>query len=85
MQIWEESIRTYLSDCGLKKEELARMEALGNQLGAADIEMQMKAIELYLMQVETSMDELREGMKTKVRLCRLLGVMSGMLIVTLLL
>lgn len=85
VQIWEESIRTYLSDCGLKKEELARMEALGNQLGAADIEMQMKAIELYLMQVETSMDELREGMKTKVRLCRLLGVMSGMLIVTLLL
>lgn len=84
-QIWEKSIRAYLRDCGLRKEELARMEVLGGQLGAADIEMQMKAIELYLMQVGTAMDELREGMKTKVRLCRLLGVMSGMLIVTLLL
>lgn len=85
VQIWEKSIQEYLSGCGLRKEELRRMEVLGSQLGAVDIEMQMKALDLYLMQIAVSMDELREGMKTKVRLCRLLGVMSGMLIVTLLL
>lgn len=83
-QIWEKSVQRYLGDCGLPKEELRRMEALGCQIGAVDMEMQMRSLELYLMQVASSLDELREGMKTKVRLCRCLGIMSGMLIVTLL-
>ena len=57
---------------------------MGSQLGIADVEMQVKALELYLTQLSESMEDIREEIKTKVRLYHCLGVMSGMLIVILL-
>ena len=69
----------------LSQIELKRLEELGGRLGLMDIDMQVKAVELYLSGISSSIEEIREGMRTRIRLCHCLGVMSGMLIVILLL
>ena len=46
--------------------------------------MQVKLLDLYLDELSKSMDELREGMRMKIRLCRCLGVMSGIFVMILL-
>lgn len=84
-EMWRESIEDHLASSGLPKKELERLKALGNQLGLSDIEIQTRLLELYLKQLEETMNEVREGMKTKIRLCHCLGVMSGILIAVLLL
>ena len=83
--MWEESTKTFLADSGLPKEELLRLAAFGNQLGIADAEMQVKTLDLYLEEIRLSMEEMREEMRTKIRLCHCLGVMSGIFITVLLL
>lgn len=83
-EIWEKSIADNLRTCALPKAELCRLEELGGRLGLIDIEMQVKTLELYLEQLTEAMKEVRDGMRTKVRLCHCLGVMGGMFIVILL-
>ena len=73
-----------LADCGLPESELMRLKELGEQLGAADLEMQVKTLELYLTQLTDSMREKQKEMKEKVKLYHCLGVLSGILIVILL-
>ena len=82
--MWTESIEETLKASGLPEKEIQRLEEMGSQLGIADVEMQVKALELYLTQLSESMEDIREEIKTKVRLYHCLGVMSGMLIVILL-
>lgn len=84
-ELWETSIRECLTDSGLPEAELMRLTELRGRLGLADIELQVKSLELYLIQLSEAMEEARENMKTKVRLCRCLGIMSGLFIVTLML
>lgn len=83
-KVWEESVERDLADCGLPGRELMRLKELGEQLGAADLEMQVKTLELYLTQLTDSMGEIQEEMKEKVKLYHCLGVLSGILIVILL-
>ena len=52
--------------------------------GVADIEMQVKTLDLYLEEMSLSMEEMRGRMKAKVRLCHCLGVMSRIFITVLL-
>ncbi|BDF34110.1 stage III sporulation protein AB [Extibacter sp. GGCC_0201] len=82
--IWETETEAYLSVSGLPQEERRRLAALGGRLGAADMDMQVKTLELYQEQLAVSMSEKREGMRTKMRLCRCLGVMSGIFLTVLL-
>ena len=82
--IWEDTVREYLGASGLPDEELDKLINLGGQLGVADIEMQVKTLDLYLEEMSLSMEEMRGGMKAKVRLCHCLGVMSGIFITVLL-
>ncbi len=83
-QIWENGIRTYLKDSGLPEKDRCRLEELGRQLGTADLESQLRAMDLYLDELRKSMEEKREGMKTRVRLCHCLGFTSGIFITILL-
>lgn len=83
--IWENAVETHLQETKLPKKEIARLAELGNSLGYADMEYQKKTMELYLAQLGETMEEVREEMKIKIRLCHCLGVMSGMLITVLLL
>lgn len=83
--LWKTSIREYLKTSALAETELRSLKELGERLGSADAAFQINAIECYLTQLAGSANEVHKEMKTKVRLYCCLGVMSGMLIVTLLL
>lgn len=79
-EIWCQAIEGYLKDSGLPRGELTKLIQLGNQLGVVDLKLQLNILTLYQQQLSLSMEEMKEGMKTRVRLCHCLGVMSGMLI-----
>lgn len=82
--IWEESTRACLKDSALPAKEILRLAAFGSQLGIADAQMQIKTLDLYLEEIRLSMEEMREEMRTRIRLCHCLGVMSGIFITVLL-
>ncbi len=82
--IWEENTRKYLADAGLPKDVLDRLSALGGQFGIADIEMQVRTLDLYLEELNLSMEEQHETMNSRIRLYRCLGVMSGIFVTILL-
>lgn len=82
--IWEAGIERWLSDVKISEEEKARLIELGGQFSTSDIAMQMKTLELYQEQLALSLNEKREGMRTKIRLCHCLGVMSGIFLTVLL-
>lgn len=84
-RIWSDSVKKCLKNAGLPGEETERLAELGSQLVSVDIEQQIRVIDLYLARLALSMKERREEMKAKVKLCRCLGMMGGLLIVTLLL
>lgn len=84
-EIWEQGAMEFLTDTGLPEGELAKLAEFGRQLGSADMELQVRAAELYLAQLSLSMSELRGELGPKVKLYRCLGVMSGMLITVMLL
>lgn len=82
--IWSQSVKGYLTQTGLPKGEVDRLIQLGGQLGVPDMEHQLGVLELYQKQLSVSMEEMHEAMGARVKLCRCLGVMGGMLIAVLL-
>ena len=84
-RIWEESIKRHLKDFRLPTRELDRLKSLGLELGSADLRLQLRTMELYLEQLTRTLEETREEMRTRVRLCRCLGVMGGIFVAVLLL
>ena len=83
-RLWEECSRKYLKDAGLPKGAFEKLTAFGSQLGVADAGMQIKILDLYLEEIRQTMEEHQEEMRTKMRLCHCLGVMSGIFITILL-
>ena len=83
--IWGQAVEENLRHSGLPQRELERLTQLGGQLGVMDLNLQLKVLTLYQEQLSLNMEEAREGMQTKVRLCHCLGVMSGLLVAVLLL
>ena len=83
-KMWRETIQEYLIDLKIPAQELKRLKDLGQYLGSADTQMQVRHIELFEEQLETTMKEMKEGLHTKKRLCHCLGVMSGILLAILL-
>lgn len=82
--IWERGVSGYLKHSGLPEKELHRLSRLGGQLGAPDLKLQLRVLELYQEQLGLEIHEIREEMQVKVRLCHCLGIMGGMLIAVLL-
>lgn len=83
-EIWEKETNRYLKKSGLPEKELCRLSQLGGQLGASDLELQLKILGLYQEQLSLETEELREEMQEKVRLCHCLGVLGGILVTVLL-
>ncbi len=83
--LWEAGVRERLVGAGLGDTELQRLTELGGRLGLMDLDMQVKAIDLYLEQLSRSMEAARAQMGDRIRLSRCLGVMGGILLVILLL
>ena len=83
--IWKESVHRYLKVLDLPEQELEALKSLGNQLGYADIQVQMRLLDLYQEHLERTIREVHGEVQTKVRLYHCLGVMSGLFVAVLLL
>lgn len=84
-QIWREQTTERLASSGLPQSEIQQMTQLGDCMGSADIELQMKNLELHISELEQSMDEMRPAIREKVRVYHWLGVTGGVFISVLLL
>lgn len=83
-RLWEQSIRTHLESLRLPQREMERLCELGGQMGAVDMELQMRILGLYQEQLSQTMEELRASVNSKVKLCHCMGVISGIFLVILL-
>ena len=83
-EIWRETISVYLIDLKIPKKEKERLLELGTCFCGLDVDVQIKSIEIYQEQLGHAMEEMREGMRAKKRLCHCLGVMSGIFLAILL-
>ena len=83
--IWRQAVTVNLSSSGLPAREVDRLSQLGAQLGVMDLELQLRVLSLYQEQLSLNMEEVRQEMRTKIRLCHCLGVMGGLLVAVLLL
>lgn len=82
--IWKSSAEKYLKILELPFCELEALKSLGNQLGYADVQIQMRLLDLYQEHLERTIRELHGEVQTKVRLYHCLGVMSGLFVAVLL-
>ena len=82
--IWKESCKRHLGGLDLPEQELESLKSLGNQLGYADIKVQMRLLDLYQEHLERNVREVHNQVQTKVRLYHCLGVMSGLFVAVLL-
>ena len=69
-EMWDLSIKKHLTKTELPIEELHRLAELGNQLGLADMEMQMKNFDVYLKQLEESIKEYKLELQSKIKILR---------------
>ena len=83
-EIWEDGVGRHLKKSGLPEKELCRLSQLGGQLGASDLDLQLKILRHYEEQLNLEIQEIREEMQVKVKLCHCLGVLGGMLVAVLL-
>jgi len=82
--IWKNSTERNLKILELPFCELEALKSLGNQLGYADIQVQMRLLDLYQEHLENTIREVHDQVQTKVRLYHCLGVMSGLFVAVLL-
>ncbi len=83
--IWRNGIERYLQRLNLSQSGIDNLKSLGNQIGFADVQVQIRFLDLYLNSLENEIKELQEQMVTKVKLYHCLGLMSGLLVSVLLL
>lgn len=76
--LWKEAIDSHRKELLLTEKECEEFKALGEHLGYLDLGMQERTIELYLEQLELSLDFYREHERERVKLCTSLGVMGGL-------
>lgn len=84
-RLWEQGVRQHLGSLRLPEQEVERLCLLGNQLGNADMELQMQTLSLYQQQLSQTLEDLRKTMDNKVKLSRCIGIISGIFLVILLL
>lgn len=84
-QIWGEQTEMCLGSSGLPKQEIQKIKQVGDCMGSADIELHVKNLELYISELEQSMNEMRPVIQGKVRVYHWLGVTGGVFISVILL
>ncbi|MCI7813686.1 MAG: stage III sporulation protein AB [Lachnospiraceae bacterium] len=70
-----------LSGPGFLREDLERLERLGEQLGYLDQEMQIKGLEFYIRQQQGVCEEAEREYREKARLYRYMGIIGGLFLV----
>lgn len=84
-QVWKLCAKQELKETSLLKKDKERLIMLGENLGYLDVKMQLNVIELYLNQLEEEILAEAETLGEKVRLSRMLGVLSGIFLVVIML
>lgn len=79
-EIWKNMIKKYLFDTKLMAKDIQRLEAIGENLGYLDKEMQLNTIDLYLEHLELEIEEARKNLNNNGKLYKCLGIMGGILI-----
>ena len=82
--IWQSSVEINLDALGFPVYIFESLKQLGNQLGYADVQVQMRLLDLYQEHLERTIREMHDQVQTKVRLYHCLGVMSGLFVAVLL-
>lgn len=77
-ELWKEEINRYKKDFLLTEKECQELQAFGEHLGYLDLGMQERTIELYLEQLELSINFYRDHEQEQTKLCASLGVMGGL-------
>lgn len=78
-EIWCDGVATHLQSSRLKPEELEELKGLGKNLEY------IESLEVYIEQLEYTIRNTREDYQSKKKLCRSMGIMGGIFLVTLLL
>lgn len=78
-EIWCDGVATNLQSSRLKPEELEELKGLGKNLEY------IESLEVYIEQLEYTIRNTREDYQSKKKLCRSMGIMGGIFLVTLLL
>ena len=78
-EVWEYEIAEHFKDSQLAKEELEDLRQVGKNLGY------LETLDLYLEQLDLSIQKTREEIKSKKKLYQSMGIMAGIFLVIVLL
>lgn len=78
--IWECAAAMYLEKGNLPAAEVIRLKELGDFLGQADNEQQIRYLDRYLEELAGAIQERQAALVEKKKLCRCLGITGGILI-----
>lgn len=81
----EQGIDRWLKDLNLKSTHSIFLKELGTFLGQSDRDTLDRSLTMYLNRMDLEIEKLREGLATKRKISRCLGVMSGIFLVVVLL
>ena len=84
-RIWNRGIDRWLKDLNLKSTHSIFLKELGTFLGQSDRDTLDRSLTMYLNRMDLEIEKLREGLATKRKISRCLGVMSGIFLVVVLL
>lgn len=82
-EIFKSQVQQDLSGIGLKKGDLESLQALGEQLGYPDLQIQKKNLDYYLEQVNEACVQAQQEYKEKEKMFRCLGISAGVFLVIL--
>ena len=77
---WKASVEEHLHMLDLPVNEVETLKSMGNQLGLADEQVQIRLLDVYLEHLGRTIDDLQEEYKNKTKLYHCLGIMGGLLV-----
>lgn len=83
--IWDTQVHKELKKTALSEKDRQQLSGLGEQMGYLDSQTQAAALTLYVEQLDMEISDGYASVGDKVKLCRSLGVMSGLFFVLLML
>lgn len=82
--VWTTGVHRLFERSRIKWEDLEGLDMLGKNLGSMDFTAQLNRIDVYLQELEDRIKRVQEENREKVKLYRLLGVLSGIFLTILL-
>lgn len=77
-QIFQEEALASLGSSALTAKDKESLMQMGAFLGHLDKDMQLRTLDLYLQELDKEIQDAKEGVPGKQKLCRSLGIMGGL-------